>query len=104
GFETALCTIEASRLASLIARSTGKRIRIHVKVDTGMGRLGITPEETPGFLKKLRELPLVEPVGLFSHFPMAASTYKRNTNFSMGQIRTFGSLLVSHRKQGMPIT
>ena len=36
------------------AAAVGKRIKVHVKVDTGMGRIGVTPdEEGIGFIQRL---------------------------------------------------
>ncbi len=48
-----------------------KPVNIHVKVDVGMGRLGIMPDELIPFCKKVEELPGVVLSGLLSHFPMA---------------------------------
>ncbi|HYE58267.1 MAG TPA: alanine racemase [Rhodothermales bacterium] len=46
---------------------SGAALRVHVKVDTGMHRLGLAPEEVPEALRRLREAPRVEVVGLWSH-------------------------------------
>lgn len=43
-------------------------IQIHLKVDTGMGRLGARVEELPGLLQHLRQLKHVELEGVFSHY------------------------------------
>lgn len=44
-----------------------KRLSVHIKVDTGMTRLGILPENLDVFFKKLKELPALEPEGLLTH-------------------------------------
>lgn len=53
------------------AREQGKTARIHIKVDTGMNRLGLAPEELPAFLDLLAGLPHLELAGLSSHFATA---------------------------------
>lgn len=59
---------ETARGYSAAARETGQRLGLHVKVDTGMGRLGVLPAEAPGLLQMLRALDHVEVEGVFTHF------------------------------------
>jgi alanine racemase len=49
----------------------GGPLRVHVKVDTGMHRLGLAPEEAPEALRRLADVPGVEVVGLWSHLATA---------------------------------
>jgi len=53
------------------AQRLGKEVFVHVKVDTGMGRLGLPPAEVPGFLGSLARLPNLTVEGLFTHFSSA---------------------------------
>lgn len=54
------------------AKKTGKPMKVHIKVDTGMGRIGITPdEEGLKFVKRLMEEPDIEIEGIFTHFAKA---------------------------------
>ena len=54
------------------AREVGKKIKVHIKVDTGMGRIGITPdEEGISFVKALMEQKEIEIEGIFTHFAKA---------------------------------
>lgn len=46
-------------------------LRIHVKVDTGMGRLGLWPAEVPGILRQLEQTPSITLVGLCTHLATA---------------------------------
>jgi alanine racemase len=48
-------------------RNLGKRIRVHVKVDSGLGRLGVRPENLRPLLRELALLPELEVEGLYSH-------------------------------------
>lgn len=70
-----------------VARKTGKKIKVHVKVDTGMGRIGISPDDAGmEFVKKLLSLSDVELEGIFTHFARADETDKSN---AMNQLRVF---------------
>jgi len=57
------------------AHSLGRRARVHLKVDTGMGRLGLNPRRLNGVLESLSDVgEVVELVGLFTHFADADGT------------------------------
>jgi alanine racemase len=60
----------AERLSSLAAQA-GRTVGIHLKVDTGMARLGVSPEEAPAYAAKLARLPGMRLEGLMSHFAEA---------------------------------
>jgi len=53
------------------ARRLGKPIEFHLKVDTGMGRLGLPPDRLKAFVRHYRELPGLEMKGLFTHLASA---------------------------------
>ena len=48
-----------------------REARLHVKVDTGMSRLGADPEEMVGLFQRVAHLPNVHIEGLFTHFARA---------------------------------
>ncbi len=68
----AVTDYETAKMLSDAAVSLGKRARLHIKLDTGMGRLGFTCDDK-GYSDILRisELPNVELEGLFTHFSKA---------------------------------
>jgi len=53
------------------ARALGVRARIHVKIDTGMSRLGIPPAQVDSFLAAAARLPEIEIVGVCTHLASA---------------------------------
>jgi len=59
---------EALSAATVIA---GQPLPIHVKVDTGMGRYGLLPEETLDFVRFLSQLPGLALEGLYTHHSVA---------------------------------
>ena len=68
----------------------GLTLKIHVKVDTGMNRIGIRPNETVEFLRWLKTLPGIEVEGLFTHFARADEPEQGTTE---GQIQIFDDVL-----------
>jgi alanine racemase len=82
------------------ARAQHKKAKVHVKVDTGMGRLGLMPEEVLPFLEGLRHHPEVEVLGLVSHLAMADQEDKA---YTYKQINEFASLLRAARLRGWPL-
>lgn len=64
-------TYETARLLADKAMALGQEIGVHVKVDSGMGRLGLLPDELPAFLERIANLPGLRVSGLMSHFPEA---------------------------------
>ena len=73
-------------------------LRVHVKVDTGMGRLGIKPEEALSLVEKLSRQPgfLVE--GLCTHFSKADET---DRSFTLRQLSKFNPLVAELEKRGL---
>ena len=56
---------------AVAARGAGRKARVHVKVDTGMGRLGLRPAEVVDFIERASREEGVETAGLMSHFARA---------------------------------
>ena len=71
GLSAAVCSTESARLLSAAGEVGGCRVPVHIKVDCGMTRLGIRPEDTLAFAQALIQLPGIEVAGLFAHFPEA---------------------------------
>ena len=86
GFEFVVCTLEMIKSLSIAASRWGRPVDVHLKVDTGMGRVGIRPEDVPDFLEQSRTYPNVRIKGIMSHFPRADEEDK---TFSRRQIETF---------------
>ncbi len=53
------------------AERRGRRVKVHLKVDTGMGRLGVPLNLWYDFLKETKRFPQIEIEGILSHFSMA---------------------------------
>lgn len=90
GCQPVVCTREMVEALGTAADKAGKRVAIHLKVDTGMGRLGIRPDEVSTFLDRCRDFPSLRVRGLMSHFPRADETDK---NYSLEQIGRFHQVI-----------
>jgi alanine racemase len=58
------------KLLSEEAERQRKKVKVHLKVDTGMGRLGIPLNLWPAFLSELKQNPRIQIEGILSHFSM----------------------------------
>ncbi|GBR72617.1 alanine racemase [Candidatus Termititenax aidoneus] len=59
------------------------RVKVHIKVDTGMNRIGLRPEDLPDFLQKIKNLKNIEVEGLFTHLAcLDASGQKQLERFA----------------------
>ena len=61
--------------------------RAHIKVDTGMGRLGLLPDQVLPFVEEVRELPGLELEGIFTHFSVADDADLAYTRQQLGVFR-----------------
>lgn len=59
------------RALSRAAAEYGREIGVHLKVDCGMGRLGLLPGDVPSFIQRIAELPGIHLAGIMAHFPEA---------------------------------
>lgn len=72
------------------AIKVGKPARVHIKVDTGMGRIGIMPnEEGLSFVKEVLETKELVLEGMFTHFACADMADKANANRQLATFNGF---------------
>lgn len=85
---------EMAEALSKEAKRQGKTAKIHIKVDTGMTRIGYTDTiESVEEIKKIATLENIEIEGLFSHFARADETDKTSTNLQLERYIAFVDLL-----------
>jgi alanine racemase len=75
-----------------------EKVKIHFKVDTGMGRLGIPMTLWPSFLKAIKKSPRVEIEGILSHFAM---TEEEGTTYTQHQWNEFQKAIAIAREFGI---
>ena len=92
GLIQTVCSPEMVQLCAEAARKSGKQARVHLKVDTGMGRIGVrTEEERDAVLAELRKFPDVRLTGAFTHFSDADGE-EDGVSFTLEQFDRFLAL------------
>lgn len=82
--------LDVAQMLSEKAQKMGKICRIHIKVDTGMTRIGMHPdEEGIELIRKIKELPGIEIEGIFTHFATADEADKSKAYHQMQIFQSF---------------
>jgi len=92
----AVCEYEMIEKLSESAIKVGKVVKVHLKVDTGMGRIGILSHDILRFIKKIRALKKVEIEGIFTHFSVAD---EKNKTYTEEQFKKFMEVLTLLEKE-----
>ena len=79
---------------------TGKRIPVHIEVDTGMGRGGAIAGDAIALVKDIFELPNMEVEGIFSHLAVSEAA---DDPYNARQWRIFSDILTGLEKEGISI-
>jgi len=90
--------LPTARLISSAAVKAKVVAKVHFKLDTGMGRLGILAKDAPDVIRQVVSLPNLDCEGIFSHFPMA---YDSEDPFTKAQIERFKAVLKAVEKDGI---
>lgn len=97
---TIVFTLEQAQALNHAAGKLFRKAQIHLKIDTGMGRLGIQYADTPAFLMELKKLPNVALEGVISHFASADELDESGQHFTRLQTERFAWVLAEARKAG----
>lgn len=88
---------ESAEAMGRVALAHGARLRVHAKIDTGLGRLSVLPDEAVPFVRRLQSVEGLEVDGLYSHLADAegldqSTTLKQHANFErvLGELRALG--------------
>ena len=79
------------------ALARGRTARVQVKVDTGMGRLGLLPNEVPSFVAAIRALAGIDLEGIYTHFACADAPDPLPT---LAQLARFNAVLTTLDENG----
>jgi alanine racemase len=71
GLSATVFNLDVARALSRAAAELDSQVRVHIKVDTGMGRLGLLPDEVVPFVLDLQSMPNLVMEGIFTHFSVA---------------------------------
>lgn len=81
---------EGIRALGLAARGARKRAQFVLKTDTGMGRIGVSPDQLSALLRSAEDTPQTQPVGIFTHLAAADANDKTH---AAGQLALFQTAL-----------
>lgn len=91
---------EIADALSIASRKLNRTVDVHVKIDTGMTRIGIRPEEAVGFIQWLKIQKGINVEGIFTHFASADESDKSYTRL---QFERFCRVLKELEKIGIRI-
>lgn len=84
--------------ANLTYKKIGLKTKAHIKIDTGMNRIGVAKEQAVSFIKKVQDTESIDLQGIFTHFACAENNQKTHNqleiwNNILSQVNTTGLLL-----------
>lgn len=74
------------------------KTKVHVKIDTGMNRIGVRPEKAAEFIKKIQSCDFIQLEGIFTHFATAETE-----SYALDQYKKFRSVVNSVNTDGLLI-
>jgi len=99
GLTPTLYRREAIDAAARAAQRAATVLDVHIKVDTGMHRVGAAPEDLVELVRHVAESPYLSPAGLFTHFAVADEP---DRGFTDHQSDLFDELVAQVRRAGLP--
>jgi len=84
-----VCNKELAQRLNNKAKAKNITVPVHIKIDTGMGRIGIWHEEAAEFVKMLKRMKYIRAEGIYTHFTSAS----RDNFFTNYQLESFENLL-----------
>lgn len=84
-----LYDLEIARSFDRIAREMNAIVNVHVKIDSGMTRLGLLPDQVTPFFRSLKNLANIRAEGIYTHF----SSSESDPNYTRTQLQIFKDVL-----------
>lgn len=92
-----ISSLEEAYLLNQEAEKINRTVFVHLKIDTGMGRLGLSFKTSERDAIKIAKLPRLQIKGLYTHFPSAD---EMNSIFTKTQIARFAEVAADLKKKG----
>src|SRR5688572_1450423 len=90
--------LDAIEALDRAGKEAQKTVDVHVKIDTGMGRLGVRPDEVPDFCAGLKRFTHIRVDGLMTH--LASADDEQQTAFTTQQLQRFETAVAAFRDHG----
>jgi len=91
GITLSVSSLEKAQEISTVSESLGRKTSVHVKIDTGMGRIGCTPEEAPALARRIARDKHLRLEGIATHLAVADASGPDNARYTREQIARFAS-------------
>jgi len=104
GIRQEVHSLEYARQLSEALAGTGKRLKVHIKLDTGMSRLGFFACHREQTLEEIRRVAALEglvPEGIFTHFPVADSLDPADQAATAAQFAAFTDMIGALEASGI---
>ncbi|MBI4548162.1 MAG: alanine racemase [Ignavibacteriae bacterium] len=98
--DISVASLEIAEQINQKASSLGRKAKVHLKIDTGMTRLGVRADNALPFIEKACRLNHLEVVGIYSHF---ATSDERDKSFAYEQLGRFNAVIEQVGKLGIDI-
>ena len=95
-----LCELDLAKKFSRHASRLGQTIKVHTKIDTGMGGLGVRVQRASRFVQEVTGLPGLVVEGLFTHFTSATES---NSIYTREQLNLFRGVVEELERMGIHI-
>lgn len=94
-----VCDLNICHALSESAKKLDKKAKIHVKVDTGMGRIGVACDKAVDLIKQIIQLPNIIVDGIYTHFSVADV----DENYTKLQIKRFDTVLSCLKQENIHV-
>ena len=93
GLTPTLYSSEAIAAFAAGARAAGHEVPVHLKVDTGMHRVGAAPEDLVAFAQEIVREPALQLEGVWTHLPVADGELAEDRSYTEAQLELFDRLV-----------
>ncbi len=98
--DVTVATLEGANVLQDAASRAGKKVNVHVKIDTGMGRLGFPHERAADEVERIARFSAIGLAGVYSHF---ATSEDPDTGFAGLQVDRFGRFCQELHRRGIEL-
>mgnify|MGYP002625984911 CR=1 FL=1 len=98
--EQTAANVEHARMISDTGIAKAVKMKVHIKVNTGMNRVGIDTAEE---LREIMELPGLEIKGVYTHFAVADSSDPSDIEYTRAQQRKLNEVAAAAKAAGIPV-
>jgi alanine racemase len=93
--------VEFAGTLNAAAAAAGKKLRVHLKIDTGMGRMGCVPAEAAALARYIAGCPALEYAGTATHFAASDSAAAADVEYTSKQIQRFKEAVADIQAAGI---